>query len=112
MVFREIAEHTPKLIKATGYSKSELLKLLNVLEKKVRIIDVRIVPKKYFINAINLLQDIDLDDTEYIALMDHIKGKLWTGDKILMNGLRKKGWNKFITTPQLKSLTTSKRIRR
>jgi hypothetical protein len=34
-------------------------------------------------------------------LAEHIKGKLWSGDKELQKGLIKKGWNKFISTEEL-----------
>jgi hypothetical protein len=36
-----------------------------------------------------------------VALTEHIKGRLWSGDKELQKGLTKKGWNKFITTDEL-----------
>jgi hypothetical protein len=34
-------------------------------------------------------------------LTEHIKGKLWSGDKELQKGLNEKGWNKFISTEEL-----------
>jgi predicted nucleic acid-binding protein len=82
---------------------------LSLLEKKIKIVDVRLIPKNYIKTAISLLQDIDIDDVEYVALTDHIKGKLWTGDKILIKGLQRKGWNKFISVREIKLLSTSKR---
>lgn len=109
LLFEEILEHSDKLLKVTGYTKSELRKQLSLLEKKIKVVDVRLIPKKYIKSAISLLQDIDIDDVEYVALTDHIKGKLWTGDKILIKGLQRKGWDKFISVRDIKLLSTSKR---
>lgn len=44
---------------------------------------------------------VDIDDSEFVALTEHIKGKLWSGDKQLIEGLREKGWNKVISTEEL-----------
>jgi predicted nucleic acid-binding protein len=74
LLFEEILEHSEKLLKVTGYTKSELRKQLSLLEKKIKIVDVRLIPKNYIKTAISLLQDIDIDDVEYVALTDHIKG--------------------------------------
>ena len=111
LLIEEIHEHSDKLLKATGYTKSEFKTLLSFLEKRIRIVDVRLIPKKYIKSAINLLLDIDVDDVEYVALTDHIKGKLLTGDKILIKGLQRKGWDKFISTREIKMLTNNKRKR-
>ena len=45
------------------------------------------------------------DLLEFIALADHIRGKLWSGDKTLQRGLIQKGWNKFISTQELLEMT-------
>jgi hypothetical protein len=36
-----------------------------------------------------------------LTLTEHIKGKLWSGDKKLIQGLNNKRWKKFITTDKL-----------
>ena len=76
LLLEEIHEHSSKQLKVTGYTKSELKSLLSFLDKRIRIVDARLIPKKYIKTAINLLQDIDLNYVEYVALTDHIKGKL------------------------------------
>jgi len=52
---------------------------------------------------------VDIDDTEFVGLTEHVRGKFWSGDKELRNGLIKKGWNRFITTDELfRKLTKQK----
>jgi len=41
-------------------------------------------------------------------LTDYIRGKLWSGDKILQNGLILKGWTRFISTSDLLKLINKK----
>lgn len=48
-----------------------------------------------------LVENIDIDDTEFVALTTHIHGRLWSGDKVLQNGLINKGWSKFVSTKEL-----------
>ena len=67
------------------------------------------IPSNVLINSEKLLEDIDIDDTEFVALTTHIRGKLWSGDKILQNGLMKKGWTKFVTTDELYKLINRKK---
>lgn len=52
---------------------------------------------------------MDDDDTEFVALTDHIHGRLWSGDRELQKGLKSKGWNKFISTTDLTELILKKK---
>ena len=67
------------------------------------------IPKNIYHKSLLLTEDIDIDDTEFVALTEHIKGKLWSGDKILKTGLSKKGWNKFVTTEDLFKMVKSRK---
>jgi predicted nucleic acid-binding protein len=60
------------------------------LEQTKRVIDAKLIPVNFLIKAQELLTEIDIDDTEFVALADHINGKLWSGDKVLQEGLKKK----------------------
>jgi len=40
----------------------------------------------------------------FVALTDYIKGKLWSGDKVLTSRLAAKGWKKTVTTKELLSM--------
>jgi predicted nucleic acid-binding protein len=97
----EIEEHKEKIKKNSNYSDYELDRIISLITNKIRFINLRLISKDSYDLAESLTQDIDIDDTEFVALTEHIKGKLWSGDKELQKGLIKKGWNKFISTEEL-----------
>jgi predicted nucleic acid-binding protein len=51
--------------------------------------------------AYDLVKDIGKKDLLFIALSIQTGFKLWTGDKKLMEGLKKKGFDLTIDTKQL-----------
>lgn len=97
----EIEEHKQKIKKTSNYSEEELQRVIQLITRRIRFIDVKLISKDAFQYAENLTFDVDIDDTEFIALTEHLKGLFWSGDKKLIHGLLKKDWNKFITTNQL-----------
>ena len=97
----EIGNHWNKLKKISGYSEAELFKIVALINQRIRFINVELIPLKLLLKAENTVCDIDVDDAEFVALAEHIKGKLWTGDKDLIKGLKKKGWDKVVTTDSL-----------
>ncbi len=97
----EIAEHWNKLKRISKYSEIELHKASTLIISKIKFISVQLIPRNLFITAERLTSDIDIDDTEFVALTEHIRGKLWTGDKELIRGLKKKKWEKIISTDEL-----------
>lgn len=97
----EIEEHKEKIKKISNYSDYELDRIITLITNKIRFINLRLIPKESYEFSESLTRDIDIDDTEFVALTEHIKGKLWSGDKELQKGLSKKGWNKFISSEEL-----------
>lgn len=97
----ELAEHWDKLKRISNYSETELHKAAALITSKIKFINVELIPGTLFLKAESLTGDIDIDDTEFVALTEHARGKLWTGDKELIKGLKLKKWDKFITTDQL-----------
>jgi predicted nucleic acid-binding protein len=79
-----------------------------LITSKIRFINQGLIPKEIYKKAEVLTSDIDIDDTEFVALAEHIKAKFWSGDKVLKDGLMKMGWNKFITTDELYNIITKR----
>lgn len=106
----ELIEHWDKLKKISNYSEPELRKAATLITSKIKFINVELIPLKLFVKAESLTADIDIDDTEFVALTEHVRGKLWTGDKELIKGLKRKNWDKFITTDQLFKIIIKRKV--
>ena len=100
----ELVEHWDKLKKISKYSEIELHKAVTLITSKIKFINVELIPKTLFKKAEKLTSDTDIDDTEFVALTEHIRGKLWTGDKDLQKGLKIKKWDRLISTDELYKL--------
>ena len=100
----ELAEHWDKLKKISKYSEIELHKAVTLITSKIKFINIELIPKTLFKKAEKLTSDTDVDDTEFVALTEHIRGKLWTGDKDLQKGLKIKKWDKLISTDEVYKL--------
>lgn len=87
----ELSEHWAKLKRIAKYSETDLRKATSLITSKIKFINVELIPRKQFLKAESLTADIDIDDTEFVALTEHIRGKLWTGDKeLIKKGLKRK----------------------
>jgi len=98
----EIRNNIQKIKKYSNLSDSEIDELISILYTRIIFISEEFMPKEILIKADELTKDADNDDIMFVALALHLKSKLWTGDKILMNTLRQKGFKRFITTKELR----------
>jgi len=55
-----------------------------------------------------ITKDIDIDDTDFVALTKFLKATLWTGDKVLYNGLRELKFKKVLNTTEMLATRTLK----
>lgn len=97
----ELAEHWNKLKKLSKYSEIELHRAVSLIKTKIKFINVELIPRIIFAKAEELTKNVDIDDTEFVALTEHIRGKLWTGDKELIKGMKRQKWNTLISTDEL-----------
>lgn len=98
---REIREHHQKIKELSGYSDKEPDRIIELITGRIRFINPKLISKKAYDHAELLCREIDSDDTEFVALAEHLKGHLWSGDKELQKGLKEKGWHKFLSTMDL-----------
>ncbi|MCB0507044.1 MAG: hypothetical protein KDD21_01975 [Bacteroidetes bacterium] len=100
--------HKNKILKYSRYKNEDLDRIILLVTNKIKFININLIPNSVFLFAEEITKDVDIDDTEFVALTEHIKGKLWTGDKELINDLISKKWNKFISTNELYEKITRK----
>ncbi len=105
----EIEKHYKKLKQISKLSDAELSVAHSRVLSRIHFINEELIPEKRWIEAGKLISDIDVDDIDFVALTNHLKGFLWTGDKPLYNGLRKKGFKKVLTTSDLQNKRRSKK---
>ena len=102
----EIEKHWDKLKQISKLSDKELKESLFRLFTKIHFINEEQIIEKIWLKAENLTTNIYIDDTDFVALTDYLKGVLWTGDKELYNGLINKGFKKVVCTQELLLIRT------
>ena len=104
----EIEKHWEKLKRISKLSYSELEESRFTIFAKINFINEELIPQKTWLSAEEISADIDIDDSDFIALTKHLKGYLWTGDKELYNGLKLKNFKRVYNTTELIALRTTK----
>jgi len=94
-VFVEIFNNKEKLLKHSKLSDIELLELMYRIFQKISFVSEATISKDNKKKAFRLCKDIDEDDTPFVALALEFEAEIWSGDKKLNIGLKKKGFNRF-----------------
>ena len=63
--------------------------------QKISFVSEATISKDNKKKAFRLCKDIDEDDTPFVALALEFEAEIWSGDKKLIIGLKKKGFNRF-----------------
>ena len=103
-LFQELENHKKKLQKASKLTEGEILKARTELFKYIKIISLELIPQDIWLIAEDLTFDIDPDDISFVALSIFLDACLWTGDKDLYTGLKKKGFNNVFLTSELREM--------
>lgn len=100
----EIRKHWDKLKNISKLTDQELTTSYEKMLTKFIFINEELIPQKDWEKAETLVQNIDLDDTDFVALTKHLKGGLWTGDKPLYDGLKAKRFRSVYNTQNIVKL--------
>lgn len=100
----ELKNHYPKIAHIAKKSIDRIIEIEKYVTKNIKFVNEFIIPENIIVESEKLVEDIDFDDILFVALTKHIKGKLWTGDNKLIEGLKLKGFTQIITTQEILEL--------
>ncbi len=100
-LLNEIDNHWEKLKRISKLNTSDLSESRYLILKNIFFVSEQQIPVQYRISAHELVKDVDIKDVAFVALNEFQKSFLWTGDKVLIKGLKNKGYKNVITTKEL-----------
>jgi predicted nucleic acid-binding protein len=97
----EIRKHWERLKKISKLSEEQLQISFTKCVSKLNFINEEIIPVETWLVSEQLTKGIDVDDTDFVALAKFLRAGLWTGDKVLYNGLKKNNFKRVFNTSEL-----------
>ncbi len=104
-MYREVVSKYDKLLKSSKLESDKLNELIFTLLQNIELIDDFLISEKYQKIAYQLCKDIDPNDTIFVALSLQTAYPLWTGDKILYDGLKNKDYKQVFNTDDIRKLS-------
>jgi predicted nucleic acid-binding protein len=104
----EIQKHWERLKKISKLSDEQLQVSYTQVLSKLKFVNEEIIPVETWLASEEITKGIDIDDTDFVAMTKFLKATLWTGDKVLYNGLQKIGFKKILNTTELLALRTTR----
>ena len=104
----EIQKHWERLKKISKFTDEQLQVSYTQVLSKLKFINEEIIPVETWLASEQITKGIDIDDTDFVALTKFLKATLWTGDKVLYNGLKRLEFKKLLNTTELLALRTTK----
>ncbi len=107
----EIINHKEKILRISGYTEHQFdIAFLNITSR-IKFINDFLIPDIEVEKALLTVEDIDENDTLFVALSNYLNARLWTGDKKLINGLQNKGYTRMISTEELTEIFVLQQIK-
>ncbi|OFY93633.1 MAG: hypothetical protein A3K10_02745, partial [Bacteroidetes bacterium RIFCSPLOWO2_12_FULL_31_6] len=100
-LLKELDKHNKKLIAISKTTEDSILEIKYRLFKRIQFIDESIISKKIWSRANILVKNIDEDDLSFVALTIYMNGYLWTGDKVLYDGLKTRSFKSVLNTKEI-----------
>jgi predicted nucleic acid-binding protein len=97
----EVIDHKEKIKEIANLSEEAFIETYHLVLHNITILHPSLIPVEIYQKAQELCQSIDVNDTAFLAITEFTKGRLWSGDLVLLNGLKSKGYKKFIKTADL-----------
>ena len=94
-VITELFKHKHKILKHTKLNEVDFYTYFNGIIENISFVPIETISAKSRNAAFELCKDIDVCDTPFVALAIELHLSLWTGDKVLREGLSKKGFTDF-----------------
>lgn len=101
IVLLELLKYESRLIKKCKIKEGEFRVLAQMLFEEVTVIPKFAISSVNWQKAYEICKDIDEKDTPFVALSLELDIPLWTNDKKLCNGIKKKGFDSFVTVDEL-----------
>lgn len=97
----EIIKHKEKILKIGKLSERQFYNNYILIYSKLNLIEHTSISKESYNKAFELCENIDVDDIVFVAFAIQFNCNLWTGDKKLINGLKKLKFNNIVLTKDL-----------
>lgn len=97
----EIFKHKERILKSSKVSEEETYEILAKVIDRVHFISVDNVSTGSYVEAYRLCRSIDEKDTPFVALSLEFECELWTRDKELKSGLKKRGFDHFFNEEEI-----------
>ena len=107
----EIFKHKDKILDLTNFAEDQFIDTFQLITSRLVFVDDILLTDNDLNKAIDLVSAIDQDDALFVALTNHLAANLWTGDKRLINGLKKKGYSRVLTTDDLYEIFLDKQLK-
>ncbi len=91
----ELFKYKEKIVKASALSEDGIIQLYHIYLKRIHLFKEELIRFEIRQQAYQLCHDIDENDISHVALTLELNGLLWTGDRILKEGLLKRGFTHF-----------------
>ena len=97
----EIRKHWERLKKISKLTDIQLETAYDKMLPRLNFVNEELIPHADWEKSEKLVQDIDPDDIDFVALTKYLKGILWTGDKPLYEGLKAKRFRSVYNTQDM-----------